>query len=215
MFVTGGRGTSLPIAPSDTGASYTGYSGGTDIGSRSWYVTASITPSGSLAVLYLPDATGTENGGPVTINTSKMAAGFTAHWMDPVTGALTSTAAGSSYSTEMTNSLGENDWVLVLQGPARPGNRYGPPAVRIPVLRGCRHARYLPAPQGQHPPAGPGPRLRQHGRPGPESAPAHRKDSPAVRDPCPAPPRGQGPPQESRQPGSLPLYDGQGTRPGG
>ena len=127
VFVTGERGTALPIAQSDTGASYTGYSGGTDIGSRSWYVTASITPSGSLAVLYLPDATGTENGGPVTIKTSKMAPGYTAHWMDPVTGALTSTAAGSSYSTEMTNSLGENDWVLVLQGPAGPVTGTGPP----------------------------------------------------------------------------------------
>ena len=100
-FITAGRGTSI-------GWSTTQYSGLTN----SW-VTASITPDGKLACAYLPNAT------TITVTTSMLAAGWAAHWIDPVTGAATSAGSGPTFNSTAkgSNSQGDPDWVLVFQAP--------------------------------------------------------------------------------------------------
>ena len=74
-FVTGGRGTR--VAPYVSGGS-----GGTyeSTFTNSW-VAASITSDGTLAVCYLPNST------TITVNTSMLANGWTATWVDPINAA--------------------------------------------------------------------------------------------------------------------------------
>ena len=78
-----------------------------------------------LAVIYLSHAT------TITIDQTKMVAGYAAWWVDPVTGAKTSTTAGSTYNsaTPGNNSQGDPDWVLVLQGTAATA---APPVTGLP-----------------------------------------------------------------------------------
>lgn len=107
-LVTSGRGTHA------TGFSSGGGGGQYEVATTDSYVTASLVPDGSLAVIYMSHA------GTIGIDQTKMASGYTAWWVDPVTGAKTSTTAGSSYNSTAkgNNSRGEADWVLVLQGAA-------------------------------------------------------------------------------------------------
>ena len=79
------------------------------------YVSASKTPNGSLAVIYMPNNGTTST---ITVNGSLMQAGYTAHWIDPFDGTKTTATIGSTYSKGTTNSAGDTDWVLALQGPA-------------------------------------------------------------------------------------------------
>jgi hypothetical protein len=73
------------------------------------YVTAAVTPNGRLAVAYFPvDQT-------ITVNDAELAAGYTARWVDPVSGASTPTATGSTYSPTGNNSVGGPDWLLILE----------------------------------------------------------------------------------------------------
>ena len=104
QLVTSGRGTSSTGIT--TGSNYLG---GTDD-----YVAAARVADGSLAVIYGAKAYS------ITINQAKMAAGYTATWVDPFTGARTATTAGSAYNSGGlgNNSAGYPDWALVLQGPA-------------------------------------------------------------------------------------------------
>lgn len=108
-LVTAGRGTHA------TGLSSGGGGGQYEPAVTDSYVTASRTPDSgsgsSLALVYLSHAA------TITIDQSKMVAGYAASWMDPVTGALTSTATGSTYTSSGSNSQGEPDWALVLQAP--------------------------------------------------------------------------------------------------
>ena len=104
-LVTGGRGTRV--------SGYTaGGSGGTYENSfaNSW-VAASKTPSGSLAVMYLPNHT------TITVNTALLAGGWAASWVDPITGAASSAGTGPTFNSTAkgTNSQGDPDWVLVFQ----------------------------------------------------------------------------------------------------
>lgn len=115
VLVTGHRGTHLGLYPAGTADAYTGLANGLG-GARNYYVTASITADKTLAVLYLPDATGSQNGGPVTINESQLVAGYAATWVDPASGAQIAGTPGSSYSRSAANSQGGADWVLVLHG---------------------------------------------------------------------------------------------------
>jgi Protein of unknown function (DUF4038)/Putative collagen-binding domain of a collagenase len=106
-LVTGGRGTRVSgYASGGSGGSYE------PAFTNSW-VAASITPSGSLAMLYLPNAT------TITINQSLMQSGYTATWVDPVSGATSPATPGSTYNStaQGNNSQGDPDWVLVLQAP--------------------------------------------------------------------------------------------------
>jgi hypothetical protein len=56
----------------------------------------------------------------VTIDQSRLGAGYTATWVDPASGATQAAATGPAYSSSGlgNNSAGNADWVLVLQGPA-------------------------------------------------------------------------------------------------
>ncbi|HEY2267527.1 MAG TPA: DUF4038 domain-containing protein [Streptosporangiaceae bacterium] len=103
QLVTGGRGTR---------AAYNGSAGQGYI-SANTYVTASRTPDKTLAVIYLPAAT------TITIDQSKMAAGYGAKWVDPATCAIQAATIGSSYNSAPlgNNSTGNPDWVLVLASP--------------------------------------------------------------------------------------------------
>jgi hypothetical protein len=54
----------------------------------------------------------------ITIDQSKMAAGYTVTWIDPVTGATFAGTPGSTYNSTTArgnNSAGDPDWVLVLK----------------------------------------------------------------------------------------------------
>lgn len=111
-FVTAGRGTRV------TGFASGGNGGLYENSFTNAYVAASITADGSLAVLYMPHAS------TVTINTSKLQAGYSVHWVDPVNAATypasgtTSFASGSADGSKgITNSQGDPDWALVFTGP--------------------------------------------------------------------------------------------------
>jgi hypothetical protein len=110
-LVTGGRGTHASSLSSGGGG------GQYEVAFTDSYVTASRTPdtgSGSaLALIYL------SHGTTITVDQAKMAAGYTASWADPVTGALSAATAGSTYNSTAkgSNSQGDPDWVLVLQAP--------------------------------------------------------------------------------------------------
>jgi hypothetical protein len=101
LLVTAGRGTR---------ASYSNqfYLGNTDA-----YVTASRTPSGSLAIIYLSHPT------TITIDQTKMAAGYGAKWYDPASLAVQSATPGATYNSTAlgNNSAGDQDWLLVLSVP--------------------------------------------------------------------------------------------------
>ncbi len=106
-FITAGRGTRATSLSSGGGGG--AYGGTTDA-----YVAASLTAAGDLALIYAT------HHGSFTIDQTKLVAGYTATWVDPVTCATTSATPGSSYdSTSLgSNSAGNPDWVLVLQAPA-------------------------------------------------------------------------------------------------
>ena len=106
LLVTGGRGSKTP--PIVSGGGGTAYTGTTDA-----YVTASRTPDGSLAVIYMSHAT------TITIDQSKLGNGYTATWVDPATGATSAGVPGPTFNSgsKGTNSAGDADWTLVLQGP--------------------------------------------------------------------------------------------------
>ncbi len=73
------------------------------------YATAAITSDGALAMVYLPTSR------PVSINTSKLKAGWTARWFDPANGATRS--ASAPFTTPGTNAGGAGDWVLLFEAP--------------------------------------------------------------------------------------------------
>jgi hypothetical protein len=86
------------------------------------YVTASRTPNGDLGVVYLSHAR------TITVDTSKLLAGYVARWMDPLTGAqysATPTATNGAINTYnsgvaqgakgINNSAGGPDWILVFR----------------------------------------------------------------------------------------------------
>ena len=84
-LVTGGRGTRLsadnanqyPPATSDN------------------YIAASYVADGSLALIYFSAGCGANT---ITINQSKMQAGYTATWVDPTNGNKHAATVGSTYS---------------------------------------------------------------------------------------------------------------------
>jgi Protein of unknown function (DUF4038) len=112
VLVTAGRGT-RGTSPAPT-------LGAPDYGDTNNYVCASRVADGSLAVIYCGQHFS------ITIDQTKMQAGYTATWVDPASTATQAAVTGSTYnSTPLgNNSAGNPDWVLALQGPAPPG----PPA---------------------------------------------------------------------------------------
>ena len=85
------------------------------------YVTAALTPDGTLGMAYLP------KGGTISVAMSKLQNGITARWFDPTDNTFKA-MAGSPFSNRGTrrftapgkNSAGDPDWVLVLEAAARP-----------------------------------------------------------------------------------------------
>jgi hypothetical protein len=106
VLVTSGRGTHA------SGFTSGGGGGQYEVAFTDSYVTASRTPDGKLAVIYLSHPT------TIGIDQSQMAAGYKAYWADPVTGVKTLTSSGSSYNSgsQGNNSQGDPDWALVLIG---------------------------------------------------------------------------------------------------
>ena len=95
-LVTAGRGTRVSgFASGGSGGQY-------ESSFANSYVAASKTPDGTLAVLYLPNHT------TITIDQSLLTPGYTATWIDPVSGAKTAATAGSTYNSTAkgTNSPG-------------------------------------------------------------------------------------------------------------
>ena len=102
-FVTAGRGSRVSgFTSGGSGGSYE------ETFTNAW-VAASITPTGNLAVCYLPVHT------TITCTTSMLTAGWAAYWIDPVTGAASSAGGGPTFNSTAkgTNSQGDPDWVLV------------------------------------------------------------------------------------------------------
>ncbi len=85
--------------------------GGTD------YVSAAVTPTGSLMCAFVPH----DHAGSVTIDMTKMSGSARARWLDPTNGLFT-TDSGSpvaatgthAFTIPGTNSGGDADWLLVL-----------------------------------------------------------------------------------------------------
>ena len=104
QLVTAGRGTHA--SPITSGGSGTPYTSNSDA-----YVTASRTPDGTLAVIYM------SHPSTITIDQTKMVAGYTATWVDPADGTTSAATPGTTYNSgsEGTNSVGDADWVLVLK----------------------------------------------------------------------------------------------------
>lgn len=73
------------------------------------YVTGSVTADGRLAVIYFPASK------TLTITPTEMAAGYTARWVDPASGASTPISTASTYTPSGNNSAGTADWLLVLE----------------------------------------------------------------------------------------------------
>jgi Putative collagen-binding domain of a collagenase len=112
QLVTGGRG--LHIAPIPSGGSGTALSDNSDS-----YVTASRTPDGTLAVIYL------SHHSAIRIDESELKQDYKATWVDPASGATRAVTPGPTYdsSSQGSNSVGGADWVLVLRAPASSSNR--------------------------------------------------------------------------------------------
>lgn len=107
-FVTAGRGTKSDYVTSSGGG------GGeyNDADTQAPYVTAAITADGTLGVVYFPvDQT-------ITVDDTELAAGYTATWVDPISGAASSATIASTYSPTGNNSLGGPDWLLVFEASA-------------------------------------------------------------------------------------------------
>ena len=105
VLVTSGRGTHA------SGFTSGGGGGQYEVSFSDSYVTASRTPDGNLAVIYLSHPT------TIGIDQTKMTAGYKAYWTDPITGTKTLTSSGSSYNSgsQGNNSQGDPDWALILQ----------------------------------------------------------------------------------------------------
>lgn len=106
-FITAGRGTHASAFSSGGGG------GQYEVAFTDSYVTGSITADGSLAVVYL------SHGTTITIDQGKLASGYTATWIDPVSGATSPATTGSTYNSTAkgNNSAGDPDWVLAFQAP--------------------------------------------------------------------------------------------------
>lgn len=116
VFVTAGRGTKTTPGPPGENPNYA---------PSDTYVAASITPGGTLAVIYC------RSHFSITIDQTKLASHYTATWVDPASLATTATATGSTYSSTGlgNNSAGDPDWVLVLQAPQAAATPPVPPTI--------------------------------------------------------------------------------------
>ena len=87
------------------------------------YVTAALTPDGTLGMAYLPQ------GGTITVAMSKLQNGITARWFDPtdntfkaIAGSPFANRGKHRFTSPGKNSAGDPDWVLVLETAVSPMN---------------------------------------------------------------------------------------------
>jgi hypothetical protein len=78
------------------------------------YSTATLSPDGSLGVVYIPAAT------TVTLDLSKMRGTVTAQWFDPTTGVYSSAGTWPNsgthgFAASGTHADGASDWILLLK----------------------------------------------------------------------------------------------------
>ena len=85
------------------------------------YVTAALTPDGTLGMAYLPQ------GGTITVAMSKLQNGITARWFDPtdntfkaIDGSPFANRGRHRFISPGKNSAGDPDWLLVLEAAAKP-----------------------------------------------------------------------------------------------
>lgn len=103
-FVTAGRGTHAAALTSGGGG------GGYDSADpQDQYVTASVAPDGSLAVVYSPVAH------TITVNPAEMSGTYTVRKVDPANGSSSSVTISATYAISGTNSRGGTDWLLVFE----------------------------------------------------------------------------------------------------
>jgi len=115
-FVTGGYGSFM------NGVSGNGSGVGNNfLFTGNNYVTAALTPDGSLGMAYLPQ------GGTITVAMTKLQNGITARWFDPsantfkaIAGSPFSNTGTQNFTPPGNNSAGNPDWVLVLETVANP-----------------------------------------------------------------------------------------------
>ena len=105
-LVTAGRGTRV------SGYASGGGGGQYEPAFTNSYVAASKTPSGNLAVCYLPNHT------TITVDTALLAGGWAASWVDPVSGTASSAGGGPTFNSTAkgTNSQGDPGLGVVFQG---------------------------------------------------------------------------------------------------
>jgi len=103
-LVTAGRGTKATDTVNSLNA-FQQYTGGNT------YVTASKTADSTMAVIYIPSNV------TITVNGGLMAPGYSAKWVDPANGAITTATIASTYNNPAANSAGDHDWVLTLSVP--------------------------------------------------------------------------------------------------
>jgi hypothetical protein len=73
------------------------------------YVTASRTPDGRLAVVYLPGQH------TITVNRSALAPGTRVTWVDPASGETRAVPMSGTFTTPGANSEGDHDWLLLFK----------------------------------------------------------------------------------------------------
>ncbi|MGD0745742.1 MAG: putative collagen-binding domain-containing protein, partial [Verrucomicrobiota bacterium] len=80
------------------------------------YVTAAVTPDGSLGMAYLPQ------GGTITVDMNRLQNPITARWFDPsantfkaIAGSLFANTGKHRFTPPRRNSAGDRDWVLLLE----------------------------------------------------------------------------------------------------
>jgi Protein of unknown function (DUF4038)/Putative collagen-binding domain of a collagenase len=112
-FVTAGYGRFISIGPPAT-PTRSRFAGNN-------YVTAALTPDGSLGMAYLPQ------GGTINVAMSKLRNGTIARWFDPtddtfktISGSPFSNRGRHRFTAPGKNSAGDPDWVMVLEAPASP-----------------------------------------------------------------------------------------------
>ncbi|MGW5267258.1 apiosidase-like domain-containing protein [Rhodococcus sp. NPDC003994] len=74
------------------------------------YAPAAVAPNGTLALVYVPEARS------ITVDTAQVGTGFTAQWVDPVSGAKTSAGSGPSFTNSTTKNAGgvDSDRLLLI-----------------------------------------------------------------------------------------------------
>lgn len=122
------------LVPSGLGGMRTLITQGGSASTNADYVAAAATPDGKLLVAYIPPA----HSGPITVDMGAMSGLTRARWFDPTSAAYSDagtalTNSGKwSFTPNGVNSVGANDWVLVLDVPD-----YSHPTLKISAPTGA------------------------------------------------------------------------------